>query len=244
MIKKLLQDSMRSFGYELTPYPTTDWIRYRNILRDVLATLSVTCILDVGANIGQYGSNLRSLGYTGWIISFEPVSRSLEQLRALAADDAKWRVFPWALGREDGTADINVMESSDFSSFLQPDPTSVQRFNSKNRVIATERVEVRRLDGVLSECLQGIESPRIYLKLDTQGVDLQVLEGAEAVLPRILALQTEVAFRKIYFGMPDFIQSLGQLMSKGFEVVDFVPVTREHDRLRVIEMDCIMIRSA
>jgi len=244
MIKKIIQDSMRSFGYELVPYPTPDWVRYRNILRDVLSTLSITCILDVGANVGQYASSLRAMGYADWIISFEPVSRNLQQLRTLAADDAKWRVFPWALGKEDGFAQINVMESSLFSSFLQPDPTSAQRFDSANRVVATERVEVKRLDGVLSECLKDIESPRIFLKLDTQGFDLQVLEGAEAVLQRIFALQSEVAFRKIYIGMPDFMQSLAQLLSKGFEVVDFVPVTREHDRLRVIEMDCIMIRSA
>jgi FkbM family methyltransferase len=244
VIKNLIQGAMRSIGYEVARYPTPDWLRYRNIIRDVLGTLSITCIVDVGANVGQYATVLRSLGYAGWIISFEPVLRNLEQLRKASADDPKWRVFPWALGRENGTADINVMKSSVFSSFLQPDPTSAQRFDSANCVVATERVEIRRLDGVLSECLKGIESPRIFLKVDTQGSDLQVLDGAEAILPRILALQTEVAFHRIYLGMPEFLQSMGQLMAKGFEVVDFVPVTREHDRLRVIEMDCIMLRSA
>lgn len=244
MIKKLIQDALRSLGYEVAPYPTPDWVRYRNIIRDVLETLSINCILDVGANVGQYATSLRALGYTGWIISFEPVSRNLEQLRKASASDPRWRVFPWALGKENATAEINVMESSVFSSFLQPDPASAQRFDSANRVIATERVEVRRLDEILSACLEGIESPRIFLKLDTQGFDLQVLEGADAALPRILALQIEAAFHKIYLGMPGFLQSLQQLMLKGFQVVDFVPVTRENDNLRVIEMDCIMLRPA
>ena len=126
---------------------------------------------------------------------------------------------------------------------LKPDPAGEPRFRSANRVATTEIVPMRRLDCVLGECLKGVESPRIYLNLDTQGCDLEALEGAEAVLPGILALQTEVAFRKLYSGMPGVTETLCRFMSKGFGVVDFVPVTREHDQLRVIEMDCIMLRS-
>ncbi len=243
-MRRLIQGAIRRIGYELVPCPTPDWARERSILRDVFRTLSINCVLDVGANTGQYGRVLReALGYTGWIISFEPVQRNLEQLRKWADRDGKWRVFPWALGRTDGPSGINVMQSSDFSSFLQPDPRSEERFGSANRLVKTESVEVKRLDHVLGECLKGIGLPRIYLKLDTQGFDLGVLAGAETILSDILALQTEVAFRKLYLGMPDFIESLRQFMSMGFEVVDFVPVTRERDGLRVIEMDCIMLRS-
>lgn len=244
MIKRLVQGAMHSVGYEVVPYPTPDWVRYKNVVLDLFGMLCINCVVDVGANVGQYAAGLRTLGYRGWIISFEPVSRNLEQLRTASANDPKWRVFPWALGRENSTAEINLMECSVFDSFLQPDPISAQRFDSDNQVVATELVEVRRLDHVLSECVKGIESPRIYLKLDTQGFDLQVVEGAEAILPDILALQTEVAFHKIYLGMPGFLQSLQELLLKGFEVVDFIPVTRENDHLRVIEMDCIMLRSA
>lgn len=206
--------------------------------------LSINCVLDVGANTGQYGRSLRALGYTGWIISFEPVQRNLEQLRRWADRDAKWRVFPWALGAMEDASDINVMESSVFSSFLQPDPKSEERFGSANRVVKTERVEIKRLDHVLDGCLKGIDSAQIYMKLDTQGSDIRVLAGAEAILSDILALQTELAFRKLYLKMPNFTETLLQFMSKGFEVVDFIPVTRERDGLRVIEMDCIMLRSS
>jgi hypothetical protein len=114
-MKALFQKVLRLAGYELVPCPTPDWARYRSIVRDVLGTLSISCVLDVGANVGQFGTSLRALGYDGWIVSFEPILRNLEQLRSLTADDAKWRVFPWALGKENGSADINVMQSSVFS---------------------------------------------------------------------------------------------------------------------------------
>lgn len=239
----VIQKILRSIGYELVVITEPEWARARVILRAVFQKLAINCVLDVGANVGQYATALRQFGYAGWIISFEPVQRCFDQLRARAACDPKWRVYPWALGSHDGEATINVTQWPVFSSFLQPDPRALARFESVNSVVATERVSMRRLDSVVSTCLEGIVAPSLYLKLDTQGFDLSVIEGATAVLSRIKGLQTEVAFRKIYLQMDDVTQSLHALAAKGFEVVDFNPVTRELDGLRVIEMDCFMVRS-
>ena len=105
-----------------------------------------------------------------------------------------------------------------------------------------ERVLVRRLDNVLDNCIAGISSPRIYLKLDTQGFDLEVVRGAESTLRRVLAVQTEVSFRGIYDGMADFSDAIREFRERGFEVVDFMPVSRDIDQLCAIEMDCILAR--
>jgi hypothetical protein len=101
-------------------------------------------------------------------------------------------------------------------------------------------VEVRRLDSILDECLAGIDSPRLYLKLDTQGFDLEAFRGAEGVLDKILAAQTEVSFVPLYEGMPGWADSLKEFESLGFSVVDFMPVTRVSGDLLMMEMDCIL----
>jgi FkbM family methyltransferase len=212
-------------------------------LRNIFRTLSINCILDVGANHGQYGETLRAIGYTGWILSFEPASTSFDALSQRAARDQCWRAFRFALGPSAGQAEIHVTDGDDFSSLLMPLRESQRRF-PRNRVVRTETVEVRRLDEVFEECTAGIPSPRVYLKLDTQGFDLQVLQGAERILPNVLALQTEVSFRPIYEGMPSYAEALGTFSGQGFRVVDFMPVTRDVDRLCAIEMDCVMARSA
>src|SRR3954466_12945604 len=66
-------------------------------LEDLLGELGVTLVLDVGANVGEYGVLLRRLGYAGRIVSFEPVAANVEGLRSRV--DALWAVEHVALGR-------------------------------------------------------------------------------------------------------------------------------------------------
>src|ERR1035437_2213250 len=240
---RFIQAGLRATGLELVPYPPSDWVRCRNVLRNIFRMLSINCILDVGANHGQYGETLRAIGYPDWILSFEPVSTSFDALSQRAARDACWRAFRFALGPSAGRAEIHVTDSDDFISLLMPLKESQRRF-PRNRVVRTETVEVRRLDEVFEECTAGIPSPRLYLRLDTQGFDLQVLQGAQRILPNVLALQTEVSFRAIYEGMPSYAEALEAFRGQGFRVVDFMPVVRDVDQLCAIEMDCVMARSA
>lgn len=240
----MAQESLRTLAYKLVPFLPSDWahwFRNRAVLRYVLEKLSINCVIDVGANRGQFGTLLRGIGYHGWIISFEPINASYEVLKEVAARRQPWRTFPYALGAADERREINVTEENVFSSFLMPSEESQVRF-PKNRVEKREEVDVRRLDGILETCLTDISSPRIYLKLDTQGFDLLVLEGAQAILPRISALQTEVSLHDIYDGMHNFVESVGKFQAAGFEVVDFVTVNRDIDQLCAIDADCIMAR--
>ena len=234
----------RLAGYKLVSVLNTDWLRWirvRSVLRDVLTKLSINCVLDVGANKGQYGETLRGIGYKGWILSFEPIRANFDILERAAKRNGPWRVFPYALGSTNGQLAINVTELSVFSSFLTPREDSQLRF-PRNRVERTEEVAVWRLEDVLRTCISGIPAPRIYLKMDTQGFDLEVLKGAERVMSEILALQTEVSFRTIYEGMPTFAESMKECLARGFEVVDFLPVTADAEKLRAVEMDCVMAR--
>jgi FkbM family methyltransferase len=245
-LQEALDNVQRFCGYKMLSIFPSDrlrWLAKRSVLRDVLVKLDINCVLDVGGNHGQYGMALRGIGYRGWIVSFEPIKANFEVLEDVAKRNGRWRVFGYALGAVNGRLLINVAERSVFSSFLTPREDSQTRF-PKNRVERREEVEVRRLDGILATCLSGINSPRIYLKMDTQGFDLEVMKGAESVLSRILALQTEVSFKNIYMGMPGFTESIKELQVRGFDVVDFLPVTADVDGLCAIEMDCVMARRA
>jgi FkbM family methyltransferase len=235
---------LKAWAFKLVPYVPSKWaywFRDRSLLKNVLDKLSINCVLDVGANRGQYGMLLRQIGYRGTIASFEPVSENCEALRLIASRNQPWTVYPFALGADEERKVINVAAETVFSSFLKPLDESQVRFRG-NRVTRTEEVEVKRLDQVLETCIKDISSPRIYLKLDTQGFDLSVLEGAQSVLDRILALQTEASLHNIYHGMRSFVDSVAEFQSKGFEVIDFITVNRDVDQLCALELDCIMAR--
>ena len=162
-------------------------------------------------------------------------------LKAVAAEQEPWRVFPYALAAAKERREANVAEDTVFSSFLTPREESQIRF-PQNRLERKEEVDVRRLDRILETCLMDISSPRISLKLDTQGFDLSVMEGAQTILPRILALQTEVSLHDLYHGMHNFVESISKFQAAGFEVIDFATVNRDIDQLCAVDMDCIMAR--
>jgi len=102
---------------------------------------------------------------------------------------------------------------------------------------------VVRLDAMISEITQGIEDPRIYLKMDSQGYDLQVFAGASGCLPLVLGMQSEIALQQLYEGMPDYLTSLATYNSAGYSITSLIAVSRD-ESLSIIEFDCLMVRNS
>ena len=211
-------------------------------LGDVLRRLEINCVLDVGGNMGQYGLVLRSIGYTGHIVSFEPVSTAFRTLRGIASHDPKWTAHQWALGAETTRATIHVTRGTAFSSILAPTAYSVRRFHASAPVESEETVAVHRLDEVLPSVIGHIERPRLFLKIDTQGYDLQVFAGAGGAVESMLGLQSEVAVIPLYEGAPTMLEALPTYQASGFDLSGLFPVTRDPDTASVLEYDCLMVR--
>ena len=151
---KIVKDSVlrvsRSFGYDIVPLREMRERDFALHLRELLIQQRIDCVLDVGANVGQYHDFLRDrVLYDGLIVSFEPVARHVALLRERSRSDSKWHVEGYALGSHDGTLPINVMASDQFSSFLEPDNTRVRDYATLNVPSAQETVTVRTLDVVL-----------------------------------------------------------------------------------------------
>jgi len=131
-----------------------------SLIKDVITSLEINCVLDVGANIGRYSRNLRKIGYRGYILAFEPVREAFTAMRKSLEQDPSWQGYNFALGSENTTQTINVpVVSTAMSSFLNP-----TNFNCE---IRQELVEVKRLDTIIDDLLQNIKSPRLFMKLDT-----------------------------------------------------------------------------
>lgn len=263
-LKRLIRRTMRALGFDgvrlgryllvmrlggeadaaaLEADPLERYV-FEQRLSETLQRLEISCILDVGANQGQYGLMLRRIGYAGHIISFEPVGEAFQALQAVASQDAKWTAYQWALGAETTHAQIHVSRSSAFSSFLTPTAYSVRRFRDSAPVERVEEVEVHRLDEILLRVESHIEHPRIFLKMDTQGYDLQVFAGAGSETQRVLGLQSEVAVVPLYEGAPTMVEALRVYEAQGFDLAGLFPVCRDPDSARVLEYDCLLLRSS
>jgi FkbM family methyltransferase len=213
----------------------------------LLRRYEVDCVLDVGANNGQFAAGLRRDGYRGHIVSFEPVPAFADALEKLAAGDDKWSVRRIALGSSEGTVPIHVQRT--FSSLLASSDYGKKRFATLRDFADTEPIDVplRRLDAILDELLEpvvagGVEHPRVFLKMDTQGFDLEVFRGLGERTADVVGLQSEVALLLIYDAMPRMPDAIATYEAAGFELTGLYPVTREPDG-RVIEYDCTMVRA-
>ena len=227
-------------GYDLIK--TKKNILLHRHLHNLFALLDIDCVLDVGANYGQYGTMLRDAGYRGRIVSFEPVSASYQRLQQAAAKDGSWDTYNFALGSTEREQEIHVTAASDFASFLPPSEFSKNTFGEVVAIAKTERVQIKRLDDVFATVTKKQKQARIHLKMDTQGYDLDVFKGAQNSLPNIISLQSELSVLPVYESMPDYIESLTTYRNAGFEVTGMFPVSHDGATLMVIEFDCVLRR--
>jgi FkbM family methyltransferase len=242
-LKRAIRKLVRRVGYEVVPTAFLEHHAFARHLDSLFRRLQIDCVLDVGANRGQYRDFLRDrVGFEGWIISFEPAPRAVALLRDRAASDPRWMIQGYALGSEEGRQPLNVMNPDFLSSFRTPDYSKVRLYTEREVFDHVEPVDVRTLDSVMGELRLRHPFNNPYLKLDTQGFDLEIIRGASSTLPAIRALQTEISVRPMYEKAPSYREMLDALTERGFDITAMFPVGRD-ERLRVIEFDCVMVNA-
>lgn len=234
-----LQRLARALGYDLTPRRKAKAPQAQLVA--VLERFGVSCVLDVGANVGQYAAGLRAWGYRGRIVSFEPLADAHGALERRAAGDAGWHIAPrMALGASDGAIEIERSAESDMSSIL-PQNTLLRRISPSSGVKGRERVPLRRLDVAAGDHVGPSDVP--FLKIDTQGYEPEVLDGAKTLLPRLAGVQLELALVPCYEGERDFRSMIDLLGHLGFEPYLFLPGYFEHKLARQLQIDGVFMRA-
>lgn len=234
----LLQRLARRFGYDLTPRkkkktPSAQLVAILNHHR-------IDTVLDVGANVGQYGQRLRDWGYDGRIVSFEPLSSAHAKLSQHAAPDPKWTVAPrMAIGDHDGEIDIQVSAETDMSSIL-PQNELLREISPTSAIQTTERVPIHKLDTIAKTYVTGED--RIFLKIDTQGFEPQVLDGADRLMQRLTGAQLEMSLVPLYQGERDYQVMIQRLEALGFALHLVLPGYFERKLSRMVEIDGVFMR--
>jgi FkbM family methyltransferase len=236
-MKQALKSLLRRFGYDLQTLSYSREFTPCLHLAEILRRTQIKCVLDVGANVGQFRDFLRTaVGFKGWIVSFEPVPDHVAILKSRILRDRKWILHALAVSDVAGALEMNVAAHGVLSSFLDP----VQA--SPADVAITKRIsmEAVTLDSMIDTITATSPLRSTFLKIDTQGFDLKVLRGARQMLVQIPAVQVEVPVLPIYEGMPTFEAILRELRDRGFELTALFPVARDSS-MRVIEFDGLFV---
>jgi FkbM family methyltransferase len=206
----------------------------------ILSTHGINLVLDVGANSGNFGWYLRDAGYRGRIVSFEPLSTAWEELTRESHRDPLWEVAPrMALGNRQCETTINISKNSVSSSILDMHANHLKAA-PESGFIGKEHVIIQRLDSAASDYMRSDSIP--FLKVDTQGYEDQVLEGASGIMKRIAGIQLELSLIPLYEGQRLFDDMTGWLKLLGFELWSMVPVFVDPQSGRLLQVDAIYFR--
>jgi FkbM family methyltransferase len=233
--KNIVQKALNKMGWEVRRFYLSDMAQ----LCSFLGHHKVDVVFDVGANIGQFGGRLIQAGYQGRVISFEPLSAAHRQLIAAASLHSNWTVAPRAaIGAAAGETVINISDNMVSSSLL---PIRGEHVDSApaSRYVGSERTPVITLDEYAA--LSG--DSRVFLKIDTQGFEREVLKGAERLLSsNIVGVQVELSLASLYEGQPDYIELLAWLRARGFHAWSLDAEFIDRATSRTLQANAVLFR--
>ena len=238
-MRRVTRGSLRRAGFDIVRYDAERFPELRRIqmIRERRASL----VLDVGANTGPFARGLRDAGYSGRIVSFEPQSSAYSELAAASADDLRWECRRVALGDRSGQAELHLAGNSSSSSLLDMSPQHLASA-PESRFVGDEVVPVASLDSLRHELIQP--SDRVYLKVDVQGLELEVLRGAVETLRQVVLVEAELSLVQLYEGAPLFAEVIEHLAMSGFGVLALEPVFIDPTDRRVLQVDGLFGRVA
>lgn len=237
-IRKAGRRLFKRAGYDLVrtdenPSPAARRVR-------LLRERGINLVFDVGANIGQYGWELRQNGYSGRIVSFEPLAAPYRELAKLAAKRPPWVTVNVGLGDRSGAATIHVANNSECSSLLPMLPRH-GKADPSVRYVAEEQIQVVTLNEVwVDHCCA---SDRAYLKIDAQGFERNILEGAGPMLSQALGIQIELSLEPLYEGETLFLDMVQEMRTRGYLLRTVEPMFTDQTSGELLQLDAVFFRA-
>ena len=235
-ILKIIRSVANPLGYDIVKYKMT---YPAHIVLNHLNINNIKTVLDVGANEGQYSRELRKAGFRGSLISFEPMNDAYQQLCLNAGKDPGWQTFNFALGDTDGMASINISRHSPSSSILPMTGLHSEAAPGSD-YLRHEEIEIRTLDNVFDTL--GITDEKVFLKVDTQGYEKKVLDGAINSLSKISGLQLELSTTELYEGEENYYSLCRLVEEMNFHLVRVIPGFSHKGTQQMLQFDALFFK--
>ncbi len=233
---KIIRSILNPIGYDLVKYKTSS---PPHVVLEHLKINDIQTVLDVGANTGQYSRGLRKAGFKGRIISFEPASLAYQDLKLRALRDKNWQTFNFALGETNGFSSIHISRHSPSSSILPM--TSLHLDASPgSEYMSDEKIEIKTLDSIYDTL--GIKGDNVFLKVDTQGYEKQVLDGAMRSLSSIKGIQLELSANELYEGEEIYYSICRFVEERNFRLVRIIPGFTHKGTREMLQFDALFFR--
>lgn len=238
IVEKCIKDVFHALGIDIGRVKPKNDPNF--ILLKALQHFGVDVVLDIGANTGQFARDLRQVGFGGDIVSFEPLSAAHAALVHNARHDPRWHIHPrCAIGAQEGEASINIAGNS-VSSSLLPMLGNHTDVVPESAYCNTETTPVHMLDNLADTYLHQAKAP--FLKIDTQGYEWQVLDGALNTLPKVRGVLCEMSLVPLYEGQYLWKDILARMEAAGFTLWSLRRGFTDLGNGRAMQMDGLFFR--
>lgn len=205
-----------------------------------LAPFRIGTVLDIGANVGKFSSEIHRVLPGARIYAFEPLADLARPLRERMQSVDRFRVLPVALGEANGEVEIRRSAFTPASSLLSMAALHREAFPHATPG-RTEIVEMRRLDDLLPEL--EIEAG-LLIKIDVQGYEDRVIRGGRKCFDRAAVVIVETSFEELYTGQARFEDVYGLLGESGLRFSGMLGRQRRHPADgRILQGDALFLRS-
>lgn len=231
----IIRKFLNPLKMDLKIYPNLDLRRRLKLLEHY----KITKILDVGANNGQYAQQTYKLGYKGEILSFEPVQSVFKDLEKNSLKYASWSVHNFGLGDKKEELEINISKNTFSSSLLDIMPDHVEGA-PESKYTHKEKIQIKKLDDIYKEIVN--ENDEVFLKMDVQGFEENVIKGAKESLKSIKGIQLEMSLEELYKGEILFDDVIKLVKSFGFKLYSLENGFYNENTGRLLQVDGIFFK--
>lgn len=234
-MKTYLNRFLKKINLELISYPSHDILRRMHLMK----MLDINVLFDIGANIGQYATDIRNYGYKGKIFSFEPINDVFEELNKNALNDKEWSVFNYAIGNADEKSVINIAQNSFSSSLLRMLPNHLKSA-PESQYVSKQEIIVKAIDSIFQSLCTSDD--KVMLKIDTQGYEKNVIDGAQQSLKHIKLIQLEMSLQPLYENELLMCEMIKYLDERNFELFSIENGYSDYKTRRLMQVDGIFVK--
>ena len=230
-VKSFIKSAFRVCGFEVKRAPRFGPYQW-------LKEMHIRTILDIGANTGQFASQIHRVLPEATLYSFEPLKDCYDKLCKTMRGVYKFSAFNYALGDTTGQTQIYRNDSTPSSSLLPMEELHKQAFPFTAQA-AAQKIEIRRLDDIAGQ-LEIIDN--LLIKIDVQGTEDKVILGGEKLISRASILIVETSFRPLYKSQPLFDNIYDLLKRHYFVYMGTEHIIRNPNDGSILQCDSVFMR--
>tara|TARA_B100001063_G_C16759604_1_gene555211 strand:- start:1885 stop:2622 length:738 start_codon:yes stop_codon:yes gene_type:complete len=236
-LKSITNSFLRLFNLRLSKITlSNDFFYY------ILKTLNhfkIDIVIDIGANKGQFAEKLINIGFNKKILSFEPMEKVYEILKKKTQNYNNWEApEKIGFGNKIENKTLNISQNSVSSSILKMNKGHILQEPSA-KFINKEKIKLTTLNNYLND--KKFRNKKIFVKIDTQGYEKNIILGASKVLKKIQGIMLETSILTLYKGEEDFLKMIKFMKKKGFYIWSIERGFSNKYTGRVVQLDIIFI---